>query len=1265
MGGARFCPQCGAQVVHCDNGVASPGNVQTIESGGAEQPGVADAAAFPTDAAGQTEKPPRQSNARADSADTAHAAVGDTSQNRKSVGDRSTVQARASISSGTVLNDLRIDKRLGRGGMGEVWGAHDLVGDRQVVVKVLPQELQARPQAMEQVKETFGRIHQLQHQHICPTYALGYHQAVGYYLVMKFLNGLTLAQHSQNKSTPLPDVLSVLEPVARALDYAHAQGVIHRDVKPDNIMVIRSNDALDVQLVDFGLAAQIRSSVSHAAHGETATGGTYEYMAPEQWNAENQDGRTDQYALAVVAFEMLAGHLPFRGPDTFILKQTVLHEATPRVKGWEDHVNAAFSIALAKDRKERFSTCREFIENLAGRATTSGGASQITTDPTEQEPRSEAENRQKLERSNSCPQCGTSNKPDDAFCEKCGAALTRDCPECARAISTHTQFCGGCGTDVATFSAIQAAIENIKASISNRDWTGAVAQAASVDSGTHITGKKGTRLLKQLRKLKSDAEASESEYEELSDEVQVAQDSEAYEGLLTKVQRLKQLVPNDSELNSLETLLQRLEDERQRLQQKADQLTRTGNFDEAIECLEQIHSSLQDTGVVSTINSTRERATARDAELATARTNAVAEKNSIESLSIPAQLHEAIRRAEALINIEHSSITDPELTSIAQWARRHLETLKLEQRRYEASQLRNQIEVQAQSDQLEEAIANATTLSRCADNDGMDSQLQTDAAWAGEQLKELHAKRRVRLDVQEDFANAKAAMETVGNSKIYLEQVCDERLAVWQVAAEHGDPAAQWLLADCYLEGVGVEQDFEQSYQWVQKAAEQGLARAQITLGHFHERGYHVTEDIIEAVTWYRRAAELKDPAGFLELARCHLRGLGASRNPKQAISFLELAVAQNYPAAKIYLAQCYKNGSGVEKDPVEMHRLFDEAAQQGNVRAQYLVGKSLLDGTGVEQDSAAALGWFEKAAELEQLDAMTQLELLGRPSGRRIEKNSKGMEFVEIKNGSFRMGSDDWTSEETKSYRDETPAHRVTITQPFLMSRHTVTQQQYLDVMGKNPSKFKGLLHRKHQSRPVERVSWFDAVAFCNALSKQEGLKCFYRIDGAVVSPLAGDGYRLPTEAEWEHACRGGRETWWYCGNKENDAWDYAWCRRTTADKGTHVVGRKHPNRFGLYDMHGNVWEWCQDWFGKHYYQNSPTIDPSGPDSGEKRLMRGGSWNEVLMNARSAVREFNTPDVKYDDVGFRVVRTGTLERKLLYGSPDCSLWFANRPPCD
>jgi len=212
----------------------------------------------------------------------------------------------------------RLIKQIGKGAMGVVWQAHERVADRLVALKFVPKECNRFKDEMERMRKSFSKIHALNHQSICPIYGLEDDGEFGYFLVMKFLEGETLADYAHRKDPkgnglPLDQVIELVKPIAQALDYAHRNDVIHRDIKPSNIFLSETGKGVNVEIIDFGLADEIREGMSRVSQVTFDTSGTPAYKAPEQWKGHRQTAATDQYELAVIAYELLAEHLHVYG----------------------------------------------------------------------------------------------------------------------------------------------------------------------------------------------------------------------------------------------------------------------------------------------------------------------------------------------------------------------------------------------------------------------------------------------------------------------------------------------------------------------------------------------------------------------------------------------------------------------------------------------------------------------------------------------------------------------------------------------------------------------------------------------------------------------------------------------------------------------------------------------------------------------------------------------------------------------------------------
>lgn len=224
--------------------------------------------------------------------------------------------------------------------------------------------------------------------------------------------------------------------------------------------------------------------------------------------------------------------------------------------------------------------------------------------------------------------------------------------------------------------------------------------------------------------------------------------------------------------------------------------------------------------------------------------------------------------------------------------------------------------------------------------------------------------------------------------------------------------------------------------------------------------------------------------------------------------------------------------------------------------------------------------------------------------------------EMVPVEGGTFTMGA---TAEQGGADDRENPAHEVTVS-GFAIGKYPVTQALWEAVMGENPSMFEG-----NSSRPVESVSWEDCREFIEELNARLGLP-----------DASGRSFRLPTEAEWEYAARGGNRSRGYRYSGSDDIGEVAWYDRNSSNGTTHPVGEKGPNELGVYDMSGNVWEWCGDWYGN--YPSEAERDPTGPSSGSSRVLRGGSWDGNARGCRVSYRYYSPPGSGSRNFGLRLV---------------------------
>lgn len=237
--------------------------------------------------------------------------------------------------------------------------------------------------------------------------------------------------------------------------------------------------------------------------------------------------------------------------------------------------------------------------------------------------------------------------------------------------------------------------------------------------------------------------------------------------------------------------------------------------------------------------------------------------------------------------------------------------------------------------------------------------------------------------------------------------------------------------------------------------------------------------------------------------------------------------------------------------------------------------------------------------------------------------RNIPNFDIILIKAGKFTMGSPNGNT-------NERPTNEITITKDFYISKTEITQKLYRIIIGINNSSL------IDDNLPVNNVTWLDAIKFCNRLSTLQNLDSCYRISGDnVLWDTNANGWRLPTEAEWEYACRANTKEDFYSPNIN----DICWYSDNSGYK-MHPVATKLPNNFGIYDMSGNLWEWCYDFFSDDYYNNIPKIDPKGPNKGSRRIVRGGAFDQPLSYLRSSNRTF--PANLNGNVGIRIVRNNS-----------------------
>lgn len=442
-----------------------------------------------------------------------------------------------------------------------------------------------------------------------------------------------------------------------------------------------------------------------------------------------------------------------------------------------------------------------------------------------------------------------------------------------------------------------------------------------------------------------------------------------------------------------------------------------------------------------------------------------------------------------------------------------------------------------------------------------------------------------------------------------------------------------------------------------QPLAKQGNAEAQNSLAVAYEKGNGVKQSYAEAVKLYTRAAKQGNEAAQFNLGRMYAKGLGVKKDEVKAVSWYTKSAEQGNASAQNNLGLAYANGRGTPTNDAEAVQWFTKAAEQGQAGAQRNLAWMYAQGHGVEMNMAEAAKWRTKAAEQSKQDQPPEI------SRARLEKYKAALilrdcpgcpEMVTIPAGSFDMGS---PSSEDQRDNNEAPVHRVNVAS-FALGKTEITRGQFAVFVKETKYSMGGkcwmLVGGKFEERsgdwskpgykqadrhPVACISWNDAQAYVNWLSNMTGKK-----------------YRLPTEAEWEYAARGDTSTSRYWGGNPAEACLFAnvadktaqakiqgatsWLLHDCSDGFAYTapVGRFTGNAFGLKDMLGNLWEWTADSYHDNY-DDAPLDGGAWQGDGEKRVLRGGSWNNSPRDVRAAIRNMNPPELRFSIFGFRVAR--------------------------
>ncbi|MEO5346245.1 MAG: SUMF1/EgtB/PvdO family nonheme iron enzyme [Magnetococcus sp. YQC-9] len=473
-----------------------------------------------------------------------------------------------------------------------------------------------------------------------------------------------------------------------------------------------------------------------------------------------------------------------------------------------------------------------------------------------------------------------------------------------------------------------------------------------------------------------------------------------------------------------------------------------------------------------------------------------------------------------------------------------------------------------------------------------------------------------------------------------VEKDAKEALKWFNKAVEQGHAMGYEGLALMYANGLGVEKDEKKAVELYRRTAAQESSVGQVGLGGMYARGAGVEKDDYEAVKWFRKAVEYGNAGGQVSLGVMYAEGRGVAKDEQEAVRWYRKSAEQGSADGQFFLGVMLANGQGVKENDTEAVKWLRKSAEQGHSSGQFNLGVMYEQGRGVEKNVKEALKWYRKAAEQGHEEAKKSEQRLtsvekGQNNAGKVSMGAAKIEFVRVPGGTFQMGCGSWQSD---CFDNEKPSVEVSVGS-FEIGKYEVTNGQYMECVQAGACRvpvWNELGSEYHyqtgtsdwykklgealtgNSHPVVGVSWENAQQMVKWLNGR------------------GDGcrYRLPTEAEWEYACRSGGKPEKYCGG--NDMKEISWYDKNSGGK-THPVGQKLANGFGIHDMSGNVYEWtCSDW-GK--YGDGGKNFALCNQAGSSRVARGGGWFNSPTRVRSANRYGAAPTDRHYALGFRLAR--------------------------